>query len=61
MSGWGALTVTGVVLLVAAITLGVAVDATFSLKDGRRYARIGWTVFALACACFIGAAWWAVA
>lgn len=61
MSGWGALAVTGAVLLVAAIALGVSADDTFSRKAGRRYARIGWTVFALACACFIGAAWWAAA
>lgn len=61
MSGWGALAVTGAVLLVAAIALGIAGDVTFSRRAERRYARIGWAVFALSCACFIGAVWWAAA
>lgn len=61
MSGWGALAVTGAVLLVAAIALGIAFDVTFNRRYERRYARIGWTVFALACGCFIGAVWWAAA
>lgn len=61
MSGWGALAVTGAVLLVAAIALGVSADVTLSRKAGRRYACLGWVAFALACACFIGAVWWAAA
>lgn len=61
MSGSGALAVTGVVLLVAAIVLAFAADDTAWRNEKVRRARIGWTVFALACACFIGAAWWAAA
>lgn len=61
MTGPGALAVTGGVLLVAAIALGIAVDRTLSRRAGRRYARLGWVMFALACACFIGAVWWVAA
>ena len=61
MSGWGALAVTGVVLLVAALALAGACTSTLRQRAERRYARIGWTMFALACACFIGAVWWAAA
>ncbi|WP_102508139.1 hypothetical protein [Sanguibacter massiliensis] len=61
MSGWGALAVTGVVLLVAAIALGVSAEVSRGWEARERSARIGWTVFALACACFIGAVWWAAA
>lgn len=61
MSGWGALAVTGAVLLVAAIVLAFAATETAWRDEKVFRARIGWTVFALACACLIGSAWWAAA
>ena len=61
MSGSGALAITGAVLLVAAIVLAFAATEAAWGDEKVLRARIGWTVFALACACFIGAVWWAAA
>lgn len=60
MTGEGALAVTGFVLLVVAFAMGVATEEGSS-SNTNLYASIGWVAFWLACACFIGAVWWAAA
>lgn len=61
MNGWDALSVTGAVLLLVAAALALVSFGTFSERAGQLCARFGWVAFALACACIIGAAWWAAA
>lgn len=61
MSGWDALAATGSVLLFVAIALAITAFGTFSERDERRYARLGWAVFTIACSCLIGSFWWAAA
>lgn len=60
MTGPGALAVTGTILAVAAVVVALAHDARgITWEERETYTRAGWALFAAACACFVGAAWWA--
>lgn len=61
MSTPNALAVTGLVLFIVAGVLTLY-TALFALGRAERLAAsAAWAAFALACVCFIGAAWWAAA
>lgn len=52
----GALAITGGILTVAAIVLGI-IAADSRGRTARQVASIGWTVFALSIGCLIAAVW----
>ena len=57
MSASGAMAITGAVLFVMAVILGIAAGQTRSHSRETRYARVGWAVLALSAACLIAAPW----
>lgn len=59
MTGPGALAVTGCVLIFIAGLCAAGAEDTYYRSRERWYVALGWLLAVAACACWIGAAWWA--